>query len=348
MFNIAICGAGRAGTFLHFNVYKKLQNCNVIALVDPNKELVQQKAAELQIPHYFKSIDELIKAEIKIDVVSVCTNLASHFDVAKKSVMAGFNVLVEKPATQNDVDLDELYTLADQVGVTVSVVHNHKYYPSLVRLRDLVKSNKLGNVVHIDRVMTFDRNSVRMMEPDHWSHNLPGGRLFEANPHNLYLIYGIVGEVELVNIEPVLAPNYFPHTAISGFNCLFKGKNCTVHLTMSLNCDSQGSGSHAPSYFLVTFENGAVYCDNGEFRVVKSTVAIKIRNVISEALNKLRAKFIATEAIGKGSGHYWFIKEFIESISNKSESPSPHSEARFTQFMNSKMGHEIDILLKSK
>ena len=150
-----------------------------------------------------------------------------------------------------------------------------------------------------------------------------------------------------MKIEPTNKPNYFPHATISGFNTMFRGESCSVNLTMSLNCDVQKFGYHAPSYFLITFEKGAVYCDNGELIMLKASLKNKMSHLFSELLNSLKEKLTTAKPIGKGSGHYWFLKEFLDSVVNKeSESPVPYSEAKFAQVMNNKMGKEIESILK--
>ena len=346
MVNIAICGAGRAGSFLHFNVYKKLK-CNIVALVETNTELAKIKKNELGIKQSFNNVDELISSGANIDIVSVCSSLDSHYDITKKSLEAGFNVLLEKPATKIDKELDELYEIASKLKLKLAVVHNHKFYPSFVELMELTKSNDLGRIVHIDRVMSFDRKLVRMMEPEHWSHNLPGGRLFEANTHNIYLLHSLIGNFELLNIEPITKPNYFPHASISGFTSLFRGKSCTVNLTVHMNCDSQVYGNHAATHFIVCYEKGAGYCDKREIKVLKTDLKTNIKHSVNKILENIQDKFTKTETIGKGSGHYWFIKRFIDSVIDKRlDSPVLHSEAIFTQSMNSEMGKKIDLIIK--
>lgn len=349
MLNIAICGAGKAGTFLHFNVYKKLK-CNIIALVEPNTDLASIKKNELGIKHSFNNIEELILSDLKVDIVSVCSNLASHYDVAKRSLEAGFNVLLEKPATKYDWELDELYKLSEKLKLKLSVVHNHKFYPSFVKLMELAESKDLGEIVHVDRVMSFDRNSVRMMEPEHWSHNLPGGRLFEANPHNIYLLHSLVGNFELKSIYPITQPNYFPNASISGFNALFKAELCTINLTVHMNADTQVYGNHAGQHhFIVCFEKGAVYCDNRELKLLKTDLKKSIQYPINKILENFSNRLTKTENIGKGSGHYWFINKFIDCVIDaKVDSPVLHSEAAFTQTMNTEMGNKIDSIVKNQ
>ena len=344
---IAICGAGRAGTFLHWNVYNSLNDIEIVALIDPNMELCSLKANELKIPNVFSNLQELVDTGIEIDIVSVCTNIASHYPVSKLALENKFNVLVEKPATELNEELSELYDIAEKNDVYFSVVHNHKFYPSFQKMREIVNSKQYGKLLHVDRVMAFDRNSIRMMEEDHWSHSFPGGRLFEANPHNMYLIHGICGDVSLQNLDIDTNNEHFPHTKISGFNASLKNNSTTVNLTMTVNCDKQLNNKHGPSYFILLFENAVFYVDNSKIHMLKNSLLGDLKIHMRKIISSLKSKFIKNDQIGKGSGHYWFIKNFIDAIKNNGQNVVGKDEALFTQISNLHLGNKVDEKLNS-
>ena len=107
---------------------------------------------------------------------------------------------MEKPVADTVEEADELRKIAEEHGKTACVVHNHKFYPGIERAVDLYRSGALGDIVNLNRQMTFINTRVRMMEAGHWAHQIPGGRLFEANPHNLYLAYAFVGRMRLEHV----------------------------------------------------------------------------------------------------------------------------------------------------
>ena len=72
--------------------------------------------------------------EVKIDIL---TYLLSH----KK------HVLVEKPLIADDSEeISKLKQLAEKNGVTCYTAYNHRFEPHFVRMRDLIHSEKLGEI----------------------------------------------------------------------------------------------------------------------------------------------------------------------------------------------------------
>ena len=191
--------------------------------------------------------------ETKPDFVSICTGLQSHYPLAHLALEAGCHVLVEKPFTETYAEAIALKRLSEERRLHLSVVHNRRFYPAFQQAVQLYRSGEIGRLIHLDRKMWFTRGMVRMMEPTHWAHGIPGGRLFEANPHNLYLLYQFLGPMELLRISGSKTAKEWPHVAVDSIAALLKGKNgATAQVNMSLNLEGL-----APHYMIVTGTRGA-------------------------------------------------------------------------------------------
>lgn len=46
--------------------------------------------------------------------------------------------------------------------------------------------------------------------------------------------------------------------------------------------------------------------------------------------------------MGKGSGHYWLINQFIQNIRNNTDDCVPFNEAYFVQKLNYEMGESVE------
>jgi predicted dehydrogenase len=80
----------------------------------------------------------------KPDAVVVSNPTALHLDVAVPAARAGCHLLLEKPVSNSPARLDELARVVEQSGSRVLVGFQFRYHPTLVKARELLRSNALG------------------------------------------------------------------------------------------------------------------------------------------------------------------------------------------------------------
>jgi predicted dehydrogenase len=354
-----IVGTGRAGTFLHFGALKAA-GAEILAFVDVNLEKAQQASKSLGVPRFFGSVEEALTKLKDVDFVDVCTSASTHLSIAKLALEHGCHVIIEKPITETLEEADELSRLRAKHKKVVCAVHNHRFYPGIEGLREKVKSGDLGEIVSIHREMSFPHANVGMMDVDHWSHTIPGGRLFEANPHNLYLIHSMVGEMEFVDIFPrKLHPERYPHSEIDEFHAVLRTKSCSISVKMSMHLDQEAyGGKHGSNFIVIVGTKGSVVANYHDFydlrsigEVTKSDIVAKFRDRFApKASTEPVVKNASGEPvnIGTGSGHRWVLERFIGHIDGRYPAEAvPFEEAYFVQKMNSLMGNRAAEKIKS-
>lgn len=87
---------------------------------------------------FFTSPAEMI-AKIKPDFVLVSTPPATHYAIGREVLEAGCNLLVEKPATTDFSDLQDLIKLAREKKVLLDVVFHWNYGSEVLYLKDKLK-----------------------------------------------------------------------------------------------------------------------------------------------------------------------------------------------------------------
>jgi predicted dehydrogenase len=109
---------------------------DVVAVVDPFVATANHRRIE-EVP-----LDSY-------DAAIVCTPDAQKIDVLSYLLRHGKHVLVEKPLVSGgDAPLAELARLAEQSGATCWTAYNHRFEPNLVRLREVIQSDILGEIYH--------------------------------------------------------------------------------------------------------------------------------------------------------------------------------------------------------
>ncbi|MFA5089689.1 MAG: Gfo/Idh/MocA family oxidoreductase [Candidatus Omnitrophota bacterium] len=81
--------------------------------------------------------------------VIVATPASRHYRLAKESLLYRKNILVEKPIAMNIDEARELIKLAADKKRVLMVGHTFEFNPSVIKLRELIKSGSLGRVYYI-------------------------------------------------------------------------------------------------------------------------------------------------------------------------------------------------------
>jgi predicted dehydrogenase len=103
-----------------------------------------------------------------VQAVAVAVDSPRHHAVAKRALLAGKHVLVEKPMALALADGVDLTELAERHDLVLMVGHVLLHHPGLVRARELVAAGDLGHVryLHATRV---GFGTVRPSESAWWS-----------------------------------------------------------------------------------------------------------------------------------------------------------------------------------
>lgn len=82
----------------------------------------------------------------RIDLVTVATPNATHFEITKAFLEAGFNVLCEKPMTMTVEEGEEIVCVAERAGKICAVNYCYSAYPMVRHMRSLVTNGTLGKI----------------------------------------------------------------------------------------------------------------------------------------------------------------------------------------------------------
>jgi predicted dehydrogenase len=92
------------------------------------------------------SFDDLL-ADDELDAVVVATPVPTHYELARQALLAGKHVLVEKPPAMRGEEMDELVAIAAERDLTLMPGHLLLYHPGVLKLRELIDSGELGEVL---------------------------------------------------------------------------------------------------------------------------------------------------------------------------------------------------------
>jgi predicted dehydrogenase len=137
-------------------------------------------------------------ADPRIDAVVVAVPPAFHRDLALQALDGGKHVLVEKPAFPRMADFRAAAAARDRAGRVVIVGENDHYKPLAVRVRGLLASGVIGDLV-LAHFVTIAR---RLKASDDWRNDeaMAGGdAFFEEGIHWLHFANSLGPRIERIH-----------------------------------------------------------------------------------------------------------------------------------------------------
>ena len=177
--NIAIIGAGYWGKNLVRNFHQMGVLKTVCDADDKIRKQLKKHYPDVGIIGKEKEIFE----DASIDGVVIAAPAVAHYNLAMAALNAGKHVFVEKPLSLNQNDGEKLVCLAAERKKTLFVGHILQYHPAVVRLKEIIKSGKIGRLQYIySRRLSFGK--IRREENILWS----------FAPHDISIILSLAGE----------------------------------------------------------------------------------------------------------------------------------------------------------
>ncbi len=139
---VGVIGLGNMGKH-HVRNYSEIPDATLTAVCD-----IHSETAKACAHHYhcqaFTSLDEMLS--IPLDAVSITAPTRFHYDIAKKVIARGINVLIEKPIADSVEKADDLIALAKKHNVVLTVGHIERFNPAVLKLKELVDQGALGKI----------------------------------------------------------------------------------------------------------------------------------------------------------------------------------------------------------
>lgn len=131
MLKIGVFGAGHLGR-IHIQQWKEVKDAQLVGFYEPDDAKASAVVAEFGIQRY-ASADALIEDARALDIVSTTT---THYEIAKKCLLAGKHIFIEKPLAQSLEEAQELVQLVKEANVKCQVGHVERYNPAYLALEE--------------------------------------------------------------------------------------------------------------------------------------------------------------------------------------------------------------------
>lgn len=139
----AVVGAGLMGRW-HAQSIRKIGG-GLVAVADPNADRAQRLANAFHCRN-FVDVEQMVR-DVELDVLHICSPVATHQSVAELALSAGINLIIEKPVTPGALGTVRLYEQAARRGLIVCPVHQFVFQNGVSKAQELLP--RIGRVIHL-------------------------------------------------------------------------------------------------------------------------------------------------------------------------------------------------------
>lgn len=170
---VAVIGCGNWGK----NLVRNFAHLGALSVVcDSDSRKLERLSSEYRGLRVTTSFDTVME-DTSIAAVVVATPSDTHFTLARKSLLSGKHVYVEKPLARDVKQCEELDALANEGNLVLMVGHLLLYHPAVNTLKELIASGELGDLLFV-RSDRMNFNQTRL----HWN------VLWDLAPHDLSMM----------------------------------------------------------------------------------------------------------------------------------------------------------------
>lgn len=190
---VAVIGGGKISE-QHLKVLARRSDVTLAAVCDLSPALARFTAERAGVARHYTDHRTMLR-EVPCDVVHVLTPPATHDAIARECLAAGCDVVVEKPVALSQAAFRDLWRFAQAHGRRLTENHNYRFNPPILRLEQVLREGRLGDVQEIEVRMNLPiRAGGRYADAHlpHASHRLPAGVLHEFVTHLAYLFLHFV------------------------------------------------------------------------------------------------------------------------------------------------------------
>lgn len=319
MFRIGILGAADIAFNRFLPALEKVQGVQCAGVSSNSPDKLKRFVDKYNI-HVYESYDEVILDE-NVDCIYVPLPPVFHYEWAKKALLAGKHVFLEKPSTISAVQTRELAGIAGSMGLVLQENYMFQYHAQLADIEKIIASGELGKLRLVRTSFGFPRRAGGDFR---YVKELGGGTMLDNGGYTIKLInrllgrstrlvaskldydeetgVDIFGTAEFMNADGVLAQAAF------GMDCQYQ---CSLELWGSKGRLTTGRIYTAPDGFVPTalIETGAgsrsielASCDAFEESIKMYLRAVDDDNVRADMAQELVRQAEFVDAVRKNEG----------------------------------------------
>ena len=309
MIKFAVIGQGHIGK-RHAEMIRLNPDSELIAVCDV---LSKEQLGLTDIKEaYFSNIDDLLAADLDIDVINICTPNGFHAEYAIKALQVKKHVVLEKPIALTKNDAEDILFKSLEMSRHVFCVMQNRYSPPSVWLKELIENHTLGDIYMVKLDCYWNRDDKYYKKGNwHGDAKLDGGTLFTQFSHFIDIMYWLFGDVQ--NIRGNFAD--FSHKELTDFED-------TGVVTFDFVNGGMGSLNYSTSVWDANLESSiTIIGSKGTVKVagqyMNDVTYCHIKDYVMPELSPSNPPNDYGLYKGSAQNHHYVIENVIEKLSDK-------------------------------
>jgi scyllo-inositol 2-dehydrogenase (NADP+) len=194
MVRVGLIGFGLAGQAFHAPVIRGVEGMELACVLERHGSRAKEKYPDVRV---VRTLEELL-SDSSIRLCVIATPNDSHFELARACLLAGRDVVVDKPFAPTFTECGQLVRLANERGRLITVYQNRRYDGDFQTVMKIVRSGALGKIAEYE--CRFDRFRLEP-KPNAWRErpDQPGaGILFDLGPHVIDQVLLLFGDPQSI------------------------------------------------------------------------------------------------------------------------------------------------------
>ena len=194
MVRVGVIGFGLAGEAFHAAVIQGVVGMELACIVERHGSRAREVYPKVRVA---RSLDEML-SDKTIQLCVVATPNDSHFELTRTCLLAGRDVVVDKPFTPTMTEAQALVKLAEERGRLVTVYQDRRWDGAFLTVRKLLDAGTLGEIAEYEA--RFDRFRLEP-KPNAWrerADQAAAGVLWDLGPHLIDGALVLFGEPQAV------------------------------------------------------------------------------------------------------------------------------------------------------
>lgn len=230
--NVALIGFGLAGKTFHAPLIEAVNELKLCKILSSRKDEIENLYPNVEVISDFEQA-----LEEDIDLIVIATPNHLHFEQAKRAILAGKNVVIDKPMTPTLSQAYQLVQLAHEQDVTLSVFHNRRFDGDFLTIKELIQSDALGRITYFESNFNRFRPEVNK---ENWRETTDqaGGVFFDLAPHLIDQAVDLFGPPLKIFADMAKLRDQAQNDDY--FHLIFEYERCRIHLNASTVCRNPG------------------------------------------------------------------------------------------------------------